>query len=58
MTLLCYLQIQAETFAYGLPVEIQNNWDKLTDDLDKRFSTHPQNVSEDIIHEMQENDLG
>lgn len=36
-TLLCSLRGQAETFAYGLPVVIQNDWDSLFSRMEQRF---------------------
>ena len=36
-TLLCSLRGQAETFAYGLPVSIQNDWDALFSRMEQRF---------------------
>ncbi|MCG7878550.1 MAG: hypothetical protein N0C90_19795, partial [Candidatus Thiodiazotropha endolucinida] len=37
MTLLCSLRGQAETFAYGLPVSVQNDWDTLFSRMEQRF---------------------
>ena len=36
-TLLCSLRGQAETFAYGLPVAIQNDWDLLFSRMEQRI---------------------
>lgn len=36
-TLLCSLRGQAETFAYGLPVSVQNDWDALFSRMEQRF---------------------
>lgn len=38
-TLLCCLRGQAEAFAYGLPQNVQDNWDLLVTRLEERFGT-------------------